>query len=359
MGYLSNYEHDIFVSYAHSDLLNDWSERLIQEIRRVVAGGLGLRKDEDVDLWWDYKISGNQPLTGYVRSKVARSGLLLVLMSDWYLNSSWCRDELEWFTNTIRQERPGRPIFVVRVRATDHNTWPPVFKDERGHPLVGYDFVPDGEAKRLGPPKGFPRPEDSRDSRKFYEAVGSLAGDVVNQLKALKEEERVVQRVARAREPLEPEDIAFLYAPAETVFLAATPAEEVDDEREEVAERLRHRGCKVVPPTNPFDLDEVWQRAPEWVSSCDKFVQILGARYGKWKHDDAGLVMYQHALAKQHEKPIYVYRKVERSQAAHYQAFLERFDRDETGGLESFVERVAARQSRLGGAIATINVSVL
>ena len=142
------------------------------------------------------------------------------------------------------------------------------------------------------------------------------------------------------------------------MFPGGDACEEVDDEREEVAERLRHRGCKVVPPTNPFDLDEVWQRAPEWVSSCDKFVQILGLDMASGSMS-AGLVMYQHALAKQHEKPIYVYRKVERSQAAHYRAFLERFDRDETGGLESFVERVAARQSRLGGAITTINVSVL
>ena len=26
MGYLSDYEHDIFVSYAHADSLNDWSK---------------------------------------------------------------------------------------------------------------------------------------------------------------------------------------------------------------------------------------------------------------------------------------------------------------------------------------------
>jgi hypothetical protein len=27
MGYLGRYEHDIFVSYAHAEALNDWSKR--------------------------------------------------------------------------------------------------------------------------------------------------------------------------------------------------------------------------------------------------------------------------------------------------------------------------------------------
>jgi hypothetical protein len=346
MGYLQAYQHDIFVSYAHSDLLKDWSGLLIEEIRRFVSGGLGLRKNDEVDVWWDYKISGNQPLTDHLRSKVARSGLLLVLMSDWYLKSGWCRDELEWFVDTTRQAGARRPMFVVRVRATDHQMWPRAFKDERGHPLLGYDFVR-VDAKSLGQPKGFPQPADSPDSKEFYEAVRCLAGDIVDQLKALKKDERVRPTPARPhkRPELDDEGSEFVHTSAETVFLAAAPAEDVDDERDEVAEHLRRHGCKVVPQTNPLDLDEVWRLAPDWVSSCNKFVQILGDRYGKWKHDDAGLVMYQHALAKRHKKPIYVYRKVECSQAAHYQAFLEPFERDETGGLEDFVLKVIKRNS--------------
>jgi hypothetical protein len=63
MPYLSDYEHDIFVSYAHSDSLNDWSKRLIDETRNLVAVGLGLRKVEQVGLWWDYRLCGHQPLT--------------------------------------------------------------------------------------------------------------------------------------------------------------------------------------------------------------------------------------------------------------------------------------------------------
>ena len=160
------------------------------------------------------KISGNQPLTGYVRSKVARSGLLLVLMSDWYLNSSWCRDELEWFTNTIRQERPGRPIFVVRVRATDHNTWPPVFKDERGRPPLATTL------SLTAKPRGWGR-------RAFRPEILATAGSSMKRSEvsprccksAQGPKGRRARRAesGRARGTLEPEDIAFLYAPPRRV----------------------------------------------------------------------------------------------------------------------------------------------
>ena len=46
MGYLRQYEHDIFVSYAHAEALNDWSKRLVDEARKLVAAGLGLQAGE-------------------------------------------------------------------------------------------------------------------------------------------------------------------------------------------------------------------------------------------------------------------------------------------------------------------------
>ena len=110
-------------------------------------------------------------------------------MSEWYLEFSWCRDELGWFFDAVRQKRADRPVFVVRVRATDHSLWPDVFKDERGHPLVGYDFVRDAEDNSLGLPKGYPSPENAPDSKDFYMAVGKLAGDIAAQMRALAQSE--------------------------------------------------------------------------------------------------------------------------------------------------------------------------
>jgi TIR domain len=336
MGYLHNYEHDIFVSYAHADLLNDWSKRLVDEVRKYVAGGLGMRQTRDLDVWMDYKISGNEPLTGQLRSKVEKSGVLLVLMSEWYLESSWCRDELGWFFDAIRQKRADRPVFVVRARATDHNLWPDIFKDERGHPLVGYDFVRDADDDDCGLPKGYPVP--ASEDKEFYDAVRKLASGIVTHLKSLArgEARKSTQPVGEDKQP----------TPRQRVFLAAVPAEDVDDVRDELADLLGAQGCIVVPETNPLDVDKVHEQASEWVSNCDKFVQVLGRTSGSWRHDDTGFVMYQHELAKKNNKPIFVYRappslETSRVKKPEYREFLERFDKDDTGGLQSFAERVA------------------
>jgi hypothetical protein len=129
------------------------------------------------------------------------------------------------------------------------------------------------------------------------------------------------------------------------VFLAAVPTEDVDDVRDELADLLRAQGCIIVPETNPLDVDKVHEQASEWISGCDKFVQVLGSISGSWRHDDAGFVMYQHELAKKNGKPIFVYRapslETSRVKKREYREFLERFDQDDTGGLQSFAERVA------------------
>ena len=348
MGYLRQYEHDIFVSYAHAEALNDWSKRLVDEARKLVATGLGLRQAKDVDLWMDYKISGNAPLTRQLRDKVEKSGVLLVLMSEWYLESSWCRDELGWFFDAVRQKRADRPVFVVRVRATDHSLWPDVFKDERGHPLVGYDFVRDAEDNSLGLPKGYPSPENAPDSKDFYMAVGKLAGDIAAQMKALAQSE--------ARPPAPTPGLREEQTRRERVFLAAAPAEDVDDLRDELAGLLRANGCVVVPENNPLDVDQVHEQASEWISNCDKFVQVLGSISGAWRHDETGFVMYQHELAKQNNKPIFVYRapslETSRVKKPEYREFLERFDQTDTGSLAELCRAggqgrgVAARRRR-------------
>ena len=218
------------------------------------------------------------------------------------------------------RERAGRPVFVVRVRATDHTTWPKVFKDERGHPLVGYDFVRANEDDSLGLPKGYPCPENAPDSKDYYQGLYRLAADMVSEMKALAS----ANRHDEVHQPTRPPD---LEEELQRVYLAAAPVEDVDDQREELAELLRRRGCIVVPEANPRDSDNVREHAGKWIVNCDKFVQVLGGVSGHWRYDDLGFVMYQHEVAKQSGKPIFVYRapSVEtlRVKKREYREFIE------------------------------------
>ena len=229
------------------------------------------------------------------------------------------------------------PIFVVRIRSTDAHLWPSVFKDDRGHPLIGYDFVRDVEDDNLGVPKGYPRPECAPDSKEYYAALGKLASDLVGQLKAIQtprptkgelseppappiDRANADRAVTPPRLPPRPTPAS----PQERVFLAAAPAEDVDDLRDQLSGLLRARGYAVVPDDNPRCPDEIHARAPEWIASCDKFVQVLGSLSGTWRHDDIGFVMYQHRLAGKHKKPTFVYRAPNSRDGARQKAGIPR-----------------------------------
>jgi hypothetical protein len=147
MAYLEPYfEYDVFVSYSHGDPnsagdspLKRWTGALIRELKAEV-----LSVDTEFDqlnVWLDAHIDPTSSLTDELRGKVKSSGILMIIMSPRYLASSWCKDELEWFREQIRNRSndQGR-VFVVRALATNESDWPDFLRDERGNSLVGFRF---------------------------------------------------------------------------------------------------------------------------------------------------------------------------------------------------------------------------
>ena len=70
----------------------------------------------------DEEIEGNLPLTRQRLHKASTSALLIVIMSDFYLDSDWCKDEAAWFEEADGgwANTDGR-IFVVKTSRTDPN----------------------------------------------------------------------------------------------------------------------------------------------------------------------------------------------------------------------------------------------
>jgi hypothetical protein len=46
-----------------------------------------------LNIWRDEQIDRTIYLTDELRAKVTQSGILMVVMSPWYLGSAWCKDE--------------------------------------------------------------------------------------------------------------------------------------------------------------------------------------------------------------------------------------------------------------------------
>jgi hypothetical protein len=147
MAYLEpHFDSDIFVSYSRGDPsrhgdspLKRWTEMVMADLQSDIQS-VSTEFDQ-LHVWMDEQIDRTAPLTAEVRDKVKSSGILMIFMSPRYLTSKWCKDELGWFRDQIR-ERSGEQgrVFVIRATATDESTWPDFLRDERGNSLIGYLF---------------------------------------------------------------------------------------------------------------------------------------------------------------------------------------------------------------------------
>lgn len=154
MSYLApHFDPDVFVSYSHGDPvgghapLRDWTQDLIRTLRDRLHA---LETEFDgLHIWMDPEIDPTAHLTDELKGKAGACGVLMIVMSNRYLKSTWCKDEREWFGRQIK-ERPGTDgrVFVIRAQETDAKQWPDFLRDERGHGMPGFSFY--------DPENGFP-----------------------------------------------------------------------------------------------------------------------------------------------------------------------------------------------------------
>ena len=122
-----NFDPDVFVSYSHGHLiegrapLRDRTLSLIRRLRYLLS--LETEFDDLISGWTLRSI--RPPSDRRVEGKGGPCGVLMIVMSNRYLKSSWCKDELEWFKQQV-QDRAGASgrVFVLRAQKTDTALWP-------------------------------------------------------------------------------------------------------------------------------------------------------------------------------------------------------------------------------------------
>jgi hypothetical protein len=158
-----HFAYDVFVSYSHGDPrrsgsshLKRWTIGFIHELADVIRSIDA--EFSNLDIWFDEHIDPTSQLTGELRGKVKSSGILMVVMSSHYLASTWCKDELEWFREQVkdRSAHHGR-VFVIRVQPTNETQWPDFLRDERGNLPAGFRFY-DTQSEM---PHGWPDPRST------------------------------------------------------------------------------------------------------------------------------------------------------------------------------------------------------
>ncbi len=201
MSYLApRFDPDIFVSYSHGAPvggrapLRDWSRDLVGRLK----DGLHALKTEftGLSVWMDPDLDPTALLTDDLRAKASRCGVLMIVMSERYLESSWCKDELEWFKAQILDRAgPDGRVFVIKAQRTDTNNWPELLRDERGHAMTGFSFFDPA----TGDPWGFQLREPNDEE--YYKELGRLRVWLTQRLRELRDraaKEALAQEAAAA-----------------------------------------------------------------------------------------------------------------------------------------------------------------
>ena len=132
MAFLEDFEHDVFISYAHIDNQPDREgERgWVESFERALKLRLLKRFGREVGVWRDPELARSQRFDPVIQAAVERSAIMISLISESYLASDYCRQELEWFTAKVAGEPTGAMVghhvrvFPVLLYNVPPDDWP-------------------------------------------------------------------------------------------------------------------------------------------------------------------------------------------------------------------------------------------
>jgi hypothetical protein len=201
MAILSQFDHDLFVSYAsgsqgrNAAYLKTWSVALRGALKEELGTSFPDREPNifiDVDNDRSSGVDQHAPASGQLQSAVEHSALILFLMSDQYLQSKWCEMERTWWTYLSRHlaAEIGNLEFFAIVLPFNVKKWPAEFRGASGDPPRGISFLKETR------PHGWPDPTTQK-SPEFNDLVVNLGGVIIERVKAI---ETVLLRQRKAEE---------------------------------------------------------------------------------------------------------------------------------------------------------------
>lgn len=297
------HKYDIFISYGHLDDedpggdVKGWVDLLVERLPRLVSNNLGYVPN----VWRDERsLHGNDLLTAAISEGVTTSLLLIPIVSPRYVQSDWCRRELEAFCQS--EAPPGAPAFRSRIFKVIKT--PLLFHLAKKEPeplreLIGYSFY---EMEGDMPVEFGPEVTPTKDPR-YWTALRRLAWDVSNMLVALKHAKEattgpLVMPTPQATVPA----AATNGTPKKFVYLAETTSD-LTSERDLVRDELRQRGYGVLPEEKlpAAELEEIQNVVKQTLDRCAMSVHLIGKRYGSTPEDNPrSLVCIQEDMAAQH-----------------------------------------------------------
>jgi hypothetical protein len=280
----------------------------------------------------DPALDGNYPLSKSINAKIKQSALFLVVMSDYYLDSQWCLDELKWFSDHVGS---NDRIFVVKAFNTAVERWPPPLKPD-GHPLPGYTFYTTEHPDHQGKPLGWPQPDETEKA--YWKEVWNLADAMASQLKRMEYSagKTSASAAAQGKAEIVPTRVG------RTLFLGYMH-DSLHELRSDLRARLDKAGFKIAPPAGDDPVDEATVRSAfeKYLPASDAIVLIANQNSELWpKGQDGGPLGLQFQLAKQYRIPVHLWLQttdLSTVRNQQYRSFLANVEANARGDTDTLI----------------------
>jgi hypothetical protein len=115
MAFIPGYEYDIFISYAHVDNIafpgqaDGWIEQFYKNLNLMLAKRFG--RLDMIKIWWDNKkLDGSKLFDHSIEEGIKKSAIMICLNSPGYLQSAYCKQELDLFYSKVQLENAGLKV---------------------------------------------------------------------------------------------------------------------------------------------------------------------------------------------------------------------------------------------------------
>ena len=266
MAYLKSFDHDVFISYAHFDNVPDregdkgWVEQFAQQLSIRLLKRFG----EPVDIWRDPALKRSQLFDRVIEKAVQGSGVMISLITNRYLHSEYCQQEIKWFCDKAAQE-PGGLIVdnYVRVFPVLLYNIPPESWPEACHGALAFPFH-DASGPEFGEPL-------NPDSDAFSKQLRSLVDELYALLTRLKQHEAAPTSGDADESP----------ASDFTIFMASS-SDDLRPIRRQMSKALEQQGITVVgdiPP--PYEEAPHAKVVTQAIQDADLCVHLMSTSPGE------------------------------------------------------------------------------
>jgi TIR domain len=267
MGFLSNFEEDVFISYAHNDddlygpERSGWVTRLHQDLERRVRNYLGA----DIRFWRDCEIRNNDDFTNKILKRLTRTATFLTVLSPSFLQRDWCKRELEAFAGHaegqmgVLVDNEKSRIFKAEKMPVERSSLPPVMQGTKTYRFYEPDPSNPQSPHELRPDFG------TEFFRRYFEQMDELAKDIATLLKEM------------ARLPVEGKQAQ----PDRVSVYVAETTSDLDEKAGEVRRDLKDRGYLVLPEGDlPYRAGAYKDKVRECLKNAVLSIHLVGAEYG-------------------------------------------------------------------------------